>query len=61
VSFHHRTVQQRLVALNVGHPQLPGRVSGPEPGIVVRGPLAREMRRSPAVLINRWTVQRATR
>ncbi|MEO3939288.1 hypothetical protein V3N99_21455 [Dermatophilaceae bacterium Soc4.6] len=38
-----------------------GRVSGPMPGMVVRGPFAREIPRSPAVLINRWTVHRATR
>ncbi|MEO3939248.1 hypothetical protein V3N99_21240 [Dermatophilaceae bacterium Soc4.6] len=38
-----------------------GRVSGPVPGIVVRGPFAREIPRRPAAFISRWTVHLATR
>ena len=37
-----------------------GRVSGPAPGTVVRGPSARVIPRSPRRRINRSTVQRAT-
>jgi hypothetical protein len=35
-------------------------VSGPLPGIVVRGPFAREIPRRPSCLIRRWVVHRAT-
>src|SRR5450759_1567658 len=37
-----------------------GRLSGPAPASVVRGPFVREMPRRPAAFISRCTVQRAT-
>src|SRR3954469_17466760 len=37
-----------------------GRVSGPVPGSVVRGPFARVIPSNPAAFISRWTVHRAT-
>ncbi len=72
VSFHHRKVQQRLVALNVGHPE-PVRCGGCDrrwarsagrlavgPGIVVRLTFRRRAPTGPLSRISRATVHRAT-